>query len=157
MPTDPTPADIEIVEPLCAVFRRSLKAVRQKYTPERAQILDAIVRKEGLFDADWLLATLKRGGFRVSKATVYRTLKLLLDSGIIQRVLFDQEQSHFQLVYGRRPCDLLIRVDTGEVIEIDVPELADLRDRLCRQRGLEPRGHRLQLFATGPSAPRPGR
>jgi Fur family ferric uptake transcriptional regulator len=142
-------AELDIVEPLCAVFRRKLKGEGLKYTPERAQILDAIIRFEGLFEADHLQATLKARGYRVSKATVYRTIRLLQDSGIIQRVLFDQDQAHYQLVYGRRPNDLLIRVDTREAIPIEVPELIALRDRLCRERGLKAQGHRFQVFAIG--------
>jgi Fur family transcriptional regulator, ferric uptake regulator len=141
------PDAFEIIEPLCAVFRRKLKAEGLKYTPERARILDAVVGRDGLFEAEELLATVKAAGFRVSKATVYRTIRLLQDAGIIQRVLFDEDQAHYQLVYGRRPHDLLIRLDTRQVEAIEVPEMLALRDRLCRERGLEPQGHRLQIFA----------
>lgn len=137
-----------VFEPLCAVFRRRLKAVGQKYTPERAQILDTLIRLDDLFDADQLQKTLKGKGFRVSKATIYRTLRLLLDTGIIQKVLYDSEQSHFQLAWGRRPRDLVIRIDTQEVIPVEVPELTEIRDRICRQLGLTPAGHRLQIFAS---------
>lgn len=150
MPPEGSPdAAPEIIEPLCAVFRRRLKAEGLKYTTERAQVLDAIIRIDGVFEAEALRAALKRAGFRVSKATMYRTLRLLQDAGIIQRVLFDDEQAHYQLVYGRRPNDLLIRVDTRAIESIDVPELIALRDRICRERGLDPRGHRLQIFAVG--------
>jgi Fur family transcriptional regulator, ferric uptake regulator len=138
---------IEIIEPLCAVFRRKLKAEGAKYTPERAQILNAIIEVDGIFDADELLELLTEDRHDVSKATVYRTLKLLADAGIIQAVLFDREQSHYQLVYGRDPRTIIIHVDTGEIDAIDVPELIELRDRICRQRGLVPEGHRLQIFA----------
>jgi Fur family ferric uptake transcriptional regulator len=156
MPLEPLPESpdvLEIAEPLCAVFRKKLKSEGLKYTPERAQVLDAIVRMDGLFEADELLTALRSGGFRVSKATVYRTIRLLQDAGIIQRVLFDDEQAHYQLVYGRRPNDLLIRVDTRQVQEIDLPELIELRDRICRDRGLEPQGHRFQIFAVGRTRP----
>ena len=150
--TRPDPADaVEIIEPLCAVFRRKLRQEGLKYTPERAQILDAIIRQDGLFEAEGLQLGLRKSGFRVSKATVYRTIKLLQEAGINQRVLFDPEQSHFQLVYGRRPNDLLIRTDTHEVIPIDAPELLALRDRLCAQHGLTPVGHRFTVYATRPA------
>jgi Fur family transcriptional regulator, ferric uptake regulator len=151
-----------IVEPLCAIFRRKLKAEGLKYTPERARILDAIVRMDGLFEAEELLAAVRTGGFRVSKATVYRTIRLLQDAGIIQRIPLGDEQSHFQLIYGRRPNDLLLRVDLmegegetgdedGPRIEVlEIPELIELRDRICRERGLEARGHRFQIFAVRP-------
>lgn len=147
LPSDPGAHD-DIIEPLCAVFRRSLKDVGLKYTPERAQILDTIIELDALFEADQLLEQVKAKGFRVSKATVYRTLKLLEDAGIIQRVLFDRDQSHYQLAYGRKGNTLLVRMDTGEVEVLDMPELVALRDRICQARGLRPEGHRLQIFAT---------
>jgi Fur family ferric uptake transcriptional regulator len=150
MALEPNPAaeHADIIEPLCAVFRRSLKDEGLKYTPERAQILDSIIELDGLFEADQLLEDVKNKGFRVSKATIYRTLKLLEDSGIIQRVLFDRDQSHYQLAYGRRGNTLLVRADTGEVEVLDMPELVALRDQICKARGLKPEGHRLQIFAT---------
>lgn len=139
--------DPEIVEPLCAVFRRKLRSEGLKYTPERAQVLDTIIRHEGLFEADQLQAALRNAGFRVSKATVYRTIKLLQDSGIIQRVLSDDEQSYYQLVYGQRPHDLVIRVDTRQVLTVEIPELLAIRDRICAARGLVAVGHKLHVFA----------
>lgn len=137
----------DIIEPLCAVFRRALKGVGQKYTPERAQILDMVVRKEGIFEAEQLIADLKGANFRVSKATVYRTLKLLLDAGILRRVLVSDEQAHYQLVYGRQPNDLIIVVGSDKVIEIEIPELLAIRERLCKEHGLTPQGHSFQIYA----------
>jgi Fur family transcriptional regulator, ferric uptake regulator len=139
---------IQIIEPLCAVFRRHLKSIGQKYTPERAQVLDSLFRLDDLFEAEQLQAALTREGRRVSKATIYRTIKLLLDAGIIQKVFVDSDQAHFQLAYGRKPHELLLRMDTKEIIQIDLPELAPLRDRVCRERGLKATGHRLIIYAT---------
>lgn len=147
MPLGATDDDLDIIEPLCAVFRRKLKSEGLKYTPERAQVLDTIIRLDRVFEAEQLLEELKSGGFRVSKATVYRTIKLLQDAGIIQRVLVDQDHASYQLVYGKRPDDLIVRVDTDEVITVDLPELVELRDRLCRERGLVAEGHRFQVYA----------
>jgi Fur family ferric uptake transcriptional regulator len=145
------PEELRIIEPLCAVFRRKLKSEGLKYTPERAQVLDTVMRFEGLFEAEAVLDRVKQSGFRVSKATVYRTIKLLQEAGIIQRVVFDEEQAHYQLVYGRAPNDLIIRLDTGQVITVDVPELIAMRDELCRKHGLVAQGHRLSIFATAKS------
>lgn len=139
--------DLEIIEPLCAVFRRSLKDEGLKYTPERAAILDAIIQLDGLFDAEHLQEALAGGEHRVSKATVYRTIKLLQDAGILQRVVFDNDQARYQLVYGTRPNDLLIRVDGDQAVPLDLPELVELRNRICEEMGLEPTGHRLHIFA----------
>lgn len=148
------------MEPLCAVFRRKLKSVGQKYTPERARILDAIIRWEesspagnggggggGVFQADELLESMRRAGADVSKATIYRTIKLLADAGIIQQVLFDGESAHYQLAYGQGSTGLIVDVDSGAVRTIAVPELAAIRDRLCAGLGMAAQGHRLVIYA----------
>ncbi len=140
----------ELIEPLCAIFRRALKAEGLKYTPERAQILDMIIEFEGLFEADQLLDTLKEQGRSVSKATVYRTLKLLESSGIIQHVLVGREQSHYQLAIGQTGNTLLIDVETGSIITTETPELIELRDRICAAHGLTAQAHKLQIFVSTP-------
>ncbi|MBC7835738.1 MAG: transcriptional repressor [Phycisphaerales bacterium] len=140
---------LSISEPLCAVFRRKLRDVGLKYTPERAQILDAIIRADEVFQVDQLLYRMKGAGFRVSKATIYRTIKLLQEAGIIQQVLFDAEQSHYQLAYGRRSTGLLVRVDTKEITPIEVPQLVAIRDAICQARGVRAEGHRLVIYARG--------
>jgi len=147
-PPDPLP-ELSIIEPLCSVFRRQLKSEGLKYTPERARILDAVIALDRPFEADELLDELRTTDHRVSKATVYRTLKLLEDAAIIQRVLFDRDQSRFQLVYGQSSNTLLVRSDTGDVEAIEIPELLAIRDRICRERGLTPEGHRFQIVARG--------
>jgi Fur family ferric uptake transcriptional regulator len=79
-------------EPVCAVFRRYLHGESLKFTPERAMILDAALRKSGLFEAELLVADLKQLGHRVSRATVYRTLNHLHDAGILKQVFFDNKR-----------------------------------------------------------------
>lgn len=144
---------LEVYEPLCAVFRRALKSEGLKYTPERAHLLDTIIRFDGPFQAERVVEAVRggRGGgaarLRISKATVYRTIKLLLDAGIIQRLPLGEEQGFYHLVYGRKPSDMIIRTDTREMIPLDVPELAALAERACRERGLTAKGHRLYVFA----------
>lgn len=141
-------APIDIIEPLCAVFRKALKGEGLKYTPERARILDTIIEFDGLFEADQLLDALKTKGYSVSKATVYRTLKLLESCAIIQQVLFDREQSHYQLAFGKKGNTLLVHVDSGLVETVELPELIALRDVLCTKYGYKAQGHKLQIFVT---------
>lgn len=174
---------IRIIEPLCSVFRRKLKSEGLKYTPERAQILDEIMRRDGadehpegrgmrsggsaggvggvggggggggggVFEAEELMASMRKKGLRVSKATIYRTIKLLAEAGIIQQVLFDSEQAHYQLAYGKRAAGLLVNVDTKQITPIEMPELVQLRDRICAERGLTPEGHRFVIYARSSS------
>ncbi len=145
--------DLEIIEPLCAVFRRRLKAEGLKYTPERAQILDAILSMDDVFQADRLLESMKGQGFRVSRATVYRTIKLLEDAKILQQVLVDSEQAHYQLAYGTHSAGLIVRTDTHEISSIEAPGLLELRNKVCAELGLKPEGHRFVIYASAKPAP----
>ncbi|MBL8764693.1 MAG: transcriptional repressor [Phycisphaerae bacterium] len=145
-------AELSIVEPLCAVFRRKLRSEGLKYTPERARILDAIIRRDDVFEAESIIDAFRNGTggsgrARASKATVYRTIKLLEEAGIVQRVPLDTDQSFYQVAYGRRTSGVIVRLDTRAVVTLEVPELAGIRDRICRERGLVPEGHRLVIYA----------
>ena len=139
-------------EPVCAIFRRYLHGQRLKFTPERAMILDAVLRQKGLFDAERLVADLKPLGHRVSRATAYRTLSHLQDAGILKQVFFDNKQSYYEVIAGRQTYDYLICVATGKVIEFSSEKLRQLRDEICREHGFEPLSHQLHIYGMSPEA-----
>jgi Fur family ferric uptake transcriptional regulator len=151
-PTVPLPEEALSLVPLCAIFRRHLKAQGLKYTPERADVLNAIIERDAVFEADQLLVEMRQRGHRVSKATIYRTIRLLQDAGIIIEALFDPRQTHYQLVYGKTPRDFLVCVRTGKCVQFSSPELLALRDRICRENGWRPEGHRFQIYGVSPGA-----
>jgi len=132
--------------PLCSVFRRHLKSLDLKYTQERADILASVMAREGFFEPETLFLEMSRAGHRVSRATIYRTLRLLQDCGIIVPALVDAKQTRYELAYGRRPRNLLVCVRTGRVVEFESPELASLRDEICRRHGFSPIGHRVMVY-----------
>ena len=120
------PADPEddLILPLCSIFRRYLKRQSLKFTPERAKILDAVMEKEGVFEADELADELRQRGHRVSKATIYRTLKHLKDAGIITEVLIDSKQAHYEQSFGKKTKGHLVCAETNQIIEFDAAFLA---------------------------------
>lgn len=137
-------------EPVCAVFRRYLHGEKLKFTPERAMMLDAVLRKEGLFEPEQIVEDLKSLGHRVSRATVYRSLGHLQDAGIVRQVFFDNKKSHYEVIAGRQAYDHLICISTGKVIEFSSEKLKALRDEICREHGWEPVSHQFQIFAVSP-------
>ncbi|HEX4054960.1 MAG TPA: transcriptional repressor [Tepidisphaeraceae bacterium] len=139
-------------EPVCAIFRQYLRGQRLKFTPERAMILDAVLRKTALFEAEQLAVDLRQLGHRVSRATVYRTLSHLQDAGILKQVFFDNKQSYYDVIVGRQAYDYLICVTTGKVIEFNSDKLRKLRDEICRQHGFEPISHQFHIFGLSPQA-----
>ena len=139
-------------EPVCAVFRRYLHQEKLKFTPERAMILDAVLRKEGLFEPEQLIDGLKGLGHKVSRATIYRTLSHLQDAGILKQIFFDNKQSYYEVIAGRQTHDYLICVTTGKVIEFSSDKLKKLRDEICKEHHFEPLSHRFQIFGVSPEA-----
>ena len=140
----------DVMAPLCSVFRRYLRSLNLKYTPERADTLNAVIEQDGIFEADSLMDSLRDEGHRVSKATLYRTVKLLREAGIIQEVLIDGKQSHYQLIYGRKPIDTLVCMRSDKRIEFNSEEVTQLRDVICENYGWEPVGHRFVIYALSP-------
>src|SRR3954447_17235185 len=137
-------------EPVCAIFRRYLHGQQLKFTPERAMILDAVLRQKGLFQADQLVAHLNQLGHRVSRATAYRTLAHLQDAGILKQIFFDNKQSHYEVIAGRQTYDYLICVATGKVIEFSSDKVRRLCEEICREHGFDPLSHQLHIHGISP-------
>lgn len=146
--------DTPLILPVCAIFRRFLKKQGLKFTVERAMILDAVLAKKGVFEADELLSEMRTEGQRVSKATIYRTLKHLLDARIVNEVLLDSRQAHYELAFGREPTGHLVCVETNRVVEFPIQELNELAERICREHGFEKLNYRFVIYGSSPEAQR---
>ena len=132
------------------VSRHLLREAVQARFGARLAEMDRGIARDGAFEAEELVFDLRQRGHDVSKATVYRTIRLLLDAGIITQSLFDAKQSHYELLYGREPRDCMVCMKTGRRVEFTSKQLVELRDRICRDLGWQPIGHRFQIFAIAP-------
>ncbi len=149
--SDPAIDDV-VFTPACSIFRRFLKGQGLKFTPERAKILEAVLSREGVFEADELYDEMRQALIRVSKATIYRTLKHLLESKIIREVLIDSKQAHYQLSYGREPMAYLVCLETNKIIACATPQIKEIRDRICEEHGFNPVSHQLVVYGISPEA-----
>ncbi len=150
--TTTTTGDEQLILPVCAIFRRFLKKQGLKFTTERALILDAVLAKEAVFEAEQLFEEMRAAEHRVSKATIYRTLKHLLEAKIVKEVLIDSRQAHYQLSIGRKPTGHLVCPETDQIIEFPTDELQPVVDRICKEHGFEPVGFRFIIFGVSPEA-----
>ena len=126
-------------------FQKYLASKKLKFTPQRAAILDAIFSAHGHFDADDLFFGLRKDNKRISKATVYRTLELLLAAGLIRQVDFGKGHRAFELIFGRSHHDHLICTSCGKVVEFDDPTVQELQTRVCRRFSFRPESHSLRI------------
>ncbi|SFI23122.1 Fur family transcriptional regulator [Jannaschia pohangensis] len=82
----------------------------------------------------------------ISVATVYRTVKLFEESGILERREFGDGRARYEDA-EREHHDHLIDLQTGEVIEFVDPEIEALQEKIAERLGYDLKGHRLELFA----------
>jgi Fur family ferric uptake transcriptional regulator len=92
---------------------------------------------------------------RISLSTVYRTIKLFAEKGIIERHDFGLGRGRYEEM-PREHHDHLLDVDSGEVIEFTNPEIEELQDRIARELGYRLVGHKLELYGVPIGKKKPG-
>lgn len=127
------------------VFREYLRDHGLKYTAERQKLLHAVMRNNEHFEAEQLLLDMRQADKRVGKATVYRTLKLLVDSGIVKEVHFSNKQVHYEHTFGQDPHDHMVCRRCGRIIEFDASEVLNLRESIAARHRFHPLSHRFQI------------
>lgn len=122
-----------------------LEAHGLRMTDQRRTIARVIDAAEDHPDVEELHARAVAIDPRISLATVYRTVKLLEEAGILERLEFGDGRARFE-DSQRAHHDHLIDMDTGEVIEFCDPEIEELQERIARRLGYRLEGHRLELL-----------
>lgn len=98
-------------------FSEYLNDHKHRKTPERFAILEHIYSTKGHFDVDSLYQSMTTLNFRVSRATIYNTIELLLDCGLVVKHQFGANISQFERTYGNENHDHLICMSCGKVKE----------------------------------------
>jgi Fur family ferric uptake transcriptional regulator len=127
-------------------FRRFLSERGLNFTRGRRAILDCVFASDWHFDPKELLGKLRRGGARVSRATLYRTLALLVESGLLEEVSLGEEHRHYEHMLGHEHHDHLVCTACGRVIEFSSPAIERLQGSICREHRFRASGHRLRIF-----------
>jgi len=127
-------------------FAKYLNSKNLKLTKERKAVLQEIFLHRGHLEAEDLLHNLRRKKKRASRATIYRTLDLLVDSGIVRKVDFGHGHSHYELVLGHAHHEHMICLKCGKVIEFSDKRMERLYKKLCEQNQFKPTSHCFQIF-----------
>ncbi len=116
-------------------------------TPERYAILEEIYNLDEHFDIDYLSKIFKDRHFSVSKATIYNTLELLLDAGLVRKHQFGKVQAFYEKSHFNKNHDHIIILDDFQIIEFCDPRVEEIKKDFEKAMDIEIESHTLYLYA----------
>jgi len=150
MKTAPTPSTsppTSIADQVRDLFEAYLEQNGHRKTPERFAILQEIYAYDGHFDIETLYAHMTQGEYRVSRATLYNTVDLLIDCNLVRKHQFGEKVAQYEKCYRVKQHDHVILADTGEVIEFCDPRIQQIKATLEELFGIEVLHHSLHIYA----------
>ena len=127
------------------LFRSFIKGKGLRNTPEREEIILEIFVSQEHFDVDELYLRLRNTGSRVSKASIYRNIPLIMECGLIKEVWHEDGHMHYEPVYGQTHHCHLRCLGCGKVIEFVESDLKDIQERLAKEHDFDVVDHRLDV------------
>jgi len=131
---------------MMSVFRASLQEHQLPVTQQRETVAGILFESAGHLSADDIAARLKERGEHVGKATIYRTLNLLVEVGLASEHDFDEGFKRYEACIGPSTHDHLICTSCGEVIEFQLPELEALHAEIAVEYGFQPITRQVKIY-----------
>jgi Fur family ferric uptake transcriptional regulator len=127
-------------------FEDFLRARALRLTPQRRIIFERVFDTHQHFTADELFGWIQAAGGRGSRATVYRTLALLVEGGFLESLDVGMGELRYEHVLGHRHHDHMVCVVCGKIEEFFDERIEALQEEACEAKGFEMESHNLRLF-----------
>lgn len=136
----------ELIREVKEIFSSHLEQQSFRKTPERFAILEEIYRRSDHFDAEALYIHMKNQNYRVSRATVYNTLELLVHCDLVKKHQFGKNLAQYEKSHGYKQHDHLICLDCGEVLEFCDPRIHQIKSMMGEVLKFKVVNHSLNLY-----------
>jgi Fur family ferric uptake transcriptional regulator len=129
------------------LFRRYLRDRGLPVTQQREAIAEVVFGSTGHLSVDEIESQLRDRGERIGKATIYRTLEMLVKSGLVEEHDFGEGFKRYEHLFGQKPVrEHLVCTECGKVTEIHSTELVRVQEDEARRHGFQAARYRLQIY-----------
>lgn len=127
-------------------FREFLSTQKLRLTSQRELILDQFIKSEEHLDVETIFENTKKIDGNIGLATIYRTVKLLSDAGIVREVRFADDRTYYEAIMERAHHDHLLCEICGKNIEFYETELEELQEKIAEKYKFKLTNHFMNLY-----------